>query len=74
MFSTQIREDLLQQGGRGGFEAAARLRLEVSDYLQQFGDAKNWEIMVHLYIDVNGLLARCVSNDIPISGSTVKAS
>ena len=68
----QIHEDLLQLGKEGGLEAANRLHKEVSSYLQQFSEAKGWEIMVHLYVDVEGLLARCVSNDIPLSESCVK--
>ena len=68
----QIHEDLLQLGKEGGFEAANRLHKEVSSYLQQFSEAKSWEIMVHLYVDVGGLLARCVSNDIPLNDSCVR--
>ncbi len=45
---------------------------EVSNYLQQFGDAKYWEIMVHFYIDIGGLLARCLSSDIPLSDDLVR--
>ena len=56
----------------GGVEAANRLRDEVSDYLEQFSNAKSWKIMVHLYVDTEGLLARCVSNDIPLSDSSVR--
>ena len=68
----QIHEDLLQLGKEGGFEAANRLHKEVSSYLQQFSEAKDWEIMVHLYLDVGALLARCVSNDISLSDSCVR--
>ena len=68
----QIHEDLLQLGKEGGFEAANRLHEEVSSYLQQFSEAKGWEIMAHLYVDVGGLLARCVSNEIPLSDSCVR--
>ena len=68
----QIHEDLLQLGKEGGCEAANRVQKEVSSYLQQFSEAKGWEIMVHLYVDVGGLLARCVSNDIPLSDSCVR--
>ena len=68
----QVHEDLLQLGRKGGFEAANRLRNEVSDYLQQYSDAKHWEIMVHLYVDIEGVLARCISNDILLSDSTVR--
>lgn len=45
---------------------------EVSSYLQQYSDANHWEIMVHLYIDVEGLLARCFSNDILLSYDDVR--
>ena len=68
----QIHEDLLQRGKEGGFEAANRLHKEVSSYLQQFSEAKDWEIMVHIYVDVGGLLARCVSNDILLSDHCVR--
>ena len=67
----QIHEYLLQLGKEGGFEAGNRLHKEISSYLQQFSEAKGWEIMVHLYLDVGGLLARCASNDIPLSDSCV---
>lgn len=63
---------MLQSGKRGGVEAADRLSTEVSNYLQQHGDAKYWEIMVHLYIDIGRLLARCVSSDIPLSDDNVR--
>lgn len=68
----QIHEDLLQSGKRGGVEAADRLWTEVSNYVEQFPDAERWEIMVHLYIDVQGLLARCVSADVPLSDRNVR--
>ena len=29
--------------------------------------------MVHLYVDIGGVLARCVSNDIYLSDSTVRS-
>ena len=44
----------------------------MSNYLQQFREAKHWETMVNLYIDVGGLLARCVSNDISLSDHNVR--
>ncbi len=69
----QIHEDLLQAGKKGGIEAADRLCHEVLSYLQLFSDAQTWEVMVHLYIDIGGLLARCVGNDIPLSESSVRA-
>ena len=68
----QVHEDLLLLGKEGGFEAANRLHKEVSSYLQQFSEAKGWEIMVHLYVDVGGLLARSISNDIQLSDSCVR--
>ena len=68
----QLHEDLVQLGEQGGEKTADQLRDEVSIYFQQFGEAKDWEIMVHLYMDVGGLLARCVSNDIPLSESCVR--
>lgn len=68
----KIQESLLQSGRKGGVEAADRIRTEVSNYLQQFGDAKDWGIMVHLYIDIEDLLARCVSADIPLSDKEVR--
>ena len=46
--------------------------MEVSNFLQQFGDVKSWKIMVYLYIDIGGLLARCASNDIPLSNDNVR--
>ena len=69
----KIHEDLLQSGKKGGAEAADRMRIEVSNNLQQFGDAKDWDIMVHLYIDIEDLLARCVSADIPLSDNEVRS-
>lgn len=48
------------------------METEISNHLQQFGDAKSWRIMVHLYIDIEGLLARCVSADIPLSDGNVR--
>ena len=68
----QVHEDLLRLGKEGGFEAANRLHKEVSSYLQQFSEAKGWEIMIHLYVDVGGLLARSISNNIPLSDSCVR--
>ena len=68
----QIHEDLLQAGKRGGADAAERLWTEVSNYLHQYGEVKDWEIMVHICIDVAGLLARCVSNDCPLSDDNVR--
>lgn len=68
----QIHENLLQLGKQGGREAADHLHDEVINYLQQHSDARNWEIMVHFYIDVRGLLARCISNDIPLDESCVR--
>ncbi|CAD6578866.1 MAG: hypothetical protein ASARMPREDX12_008998 [Alectoria sarmentosa] len=71
---TMIHQDLLQLGKRGGAEAADRMRAEVSNYLQQFGDADagEWKIMVHLYIDVEGLLARCAKNDIRLKDGEMR--
>ena len=68
----QIHENLLQLEKEGGHEAGNRLHNEVSNYLQQFSGAKDWGIMVHFFVDVGGLLARCVSNDIPLSDSCVR--
>ena len=68
----QIHEDLLQSGKRGGMVAADRLRNEVLDHIQHISDTSNWQIMVQLYIDIGGLLARCVGNDIPMSDSSVR--
>ena len=45
---------------------------EYSVYLQQFPNAESWEIMVHLYIDIGGLLARCVGADIPLTDGNVR--
>ena len=72
IYLLQIHEDLLQLGKEGGFETANRLHKEVSSYLQQFSEAKDWEIMVYLYMDVGGLLARCAGNDIPLSDNCVR--
>lgn len=68
----QIHERFLRGGKNGGIEVANRLWHEVSDYLQQHGNVETWKIMVHLYIDVDGLLARCVSNNIPLSDRSVR--
>lgn len=68
----QIHENLLQLGKQGGQEAADHLHDEVKDYLQHNSDAKTCDIMVHFYIDVGGLLARCVSNDIPLNESCIR--
>lgn len=68
----QIHESLLQLGKQGGYEAADRLHGEITECLQQSGEAKKWDIMVHFYIDVGGLLARCVSNDIPLNEKCVR--
>lgn len=68
----QIHENLLQLGKQGGHEAADHLHDEVTSYLLQYSDAKDWEIMVHFYIDIGGLLARCVSNDIPVNERCVR--
>ena len=68
----QIHEDLLQSGKRGGIVAADRLRDEVLDHIQHISDTRGWQIMVQLYIDIGGLLARCVGKEIPMSDSSVR--
>ena len=68
----QIHEDLLQSGKRGGIVAAHRLRDEVLEHIQHLSDTSSWQIMVQLYIDIGGILARCVGNDIPMSDSSVR--
>ena len=64
---SQIHEDLLQNGNRGGLELANRLREEVLSLLQRNADSRDWDIIVSFYIDVGTLFAKCVSADIKIS-------
>lgn len=72
IYYLQIHEDLLQLGKSGGTEAAKRIKTELSQYLEQFSDGTHWEIMVYLYIDIGGLLARSVTIDAPLSGDNVR--
>lgn len=46
--------------------------VEVSNYLQQFDDAGKWQVMMHFFIDVEGLLARCANNDIRLKDGEMR--
>ena len=57
-------DDLLRQGVRGGEEAAQRLLDEVQNYLQNHKGAKQWRIIVRVFVNLDGLAKKCQSLDI----------
>ena len=53
-------EHLLQQGARGGAEAAYQLLTKSEDYLAPLEGAKNWKILVRIYVNLEGLIKKCL--------------
>ena len=53
-------EHLLQQGARGGAEAAYQLLSKIEDHLGSLEGAKHWKILVRLYVNLEGLIRKCL--------------
>ena len=54
--------DLLQSGRIGGVEAAKRLVTEIQNYLPDTMDVESYDIMVHIYLNVSGVLLRYIDH------------
>jgi hypothetical protein len=63
----QIHEDLLQNGTKGGAEFAHRLELEARNHLPNYEDGEHWDLVVGIYVDVNSLLVKYASANLPLS-------
>lgn len=57
-------DDLLCKGTSGGEEAAQRLLNEVSKYLERYKGAKDWKLIVRVFVNLEGLARKCQSFDI----------
>lgn len=58
----QFREDLLRKGAIGGDEAAYHLYSEVQEHVKLYDGAKEWKIVVQVYVDTDGLLQKLKSS------------
>jgi len=52
---------------RGGAEFAHRLELETRNHLPNREEAETWDVVVGVYIDINGLLVKCTGADVLLS-------
>lgn len=51
----QFNETLLQKGAIGGAEAAYQLHDEIRTHIQSYDGAKQWKILVRVYVDLDAL-------------------
>jgi len=67
-----FHEDLLQAGQLGGVEAADRLFRQIQDHMAGFNNSKYWDVMVHMYMDVEGLLNSCNASNVSLSEHSLR--
>jgi len=65
-------DDLLCQGTSGGEEAAQRLLTEATKYLERYKGAKDWKLIVRIFVNLEGLARKCQQFDIITQSNTLR--